>query len=161
MSDDAPKPPGRRGSFDEGHGNERFTLDNIMSEREQARIAGEAIAGHIWDSMEAAMGGTGSFRQGVVTDAWADAMELRNSPGGKNLDIRADPDDDDYPVVHIQGSGPRAHLTFRHPIGGLYMDVYHQGEAVDTIHMGDDKAERRNPRFIRQRAEEYEPWDYE
>lgn len=151
----------RRGAFDEGHGNERFTIDNIMSEQEQSRTRGEIVAERLWGSVEDLMGGPGSFRQSVVTDAWADAMNIKNSPGGKDLDIQADPDDDDYPVVHIQGSGPREHLTFRHPVGGPYMDVYYQGEPVDTIHMGDDKAARHNPRFIRQQAEEYEPFDYE
>lgn len=151
----------RRDHFDAGHGNPEHSLDNILSQREQSKIAGEALGGHIWDSMENALGGSGAFRQGVVTDAWGDAFNIKNAPGGKDLDIRADPDDDDYPVVHISGSGKSDGLSFRYPVGGPYMDVHHQGEAVDTIHMGDDKKERHNPEYIKRRAAEYEPWDYE
>lgn len=151
----------RRDHFDAGHGNPEHSLDHILSQREQAEISGRALGGHLWDALENALGGPGAFRQGVVTDAWGDAFSLKNSPGGEDLDIRPDADNDDYPVVHLSGSGKSEGLTFQHPIGGPYMDVYHRGEPVDTIHMGDDKKDRHNPAFIKQQAAEYEPWDYE
>lgn len=149
----------RRGAFDEGHGNERFTIDNIMSEKEQ----GIARAQILWKQVTDLFGGEQGMRDAVTSGAWQEAAAMRDQPGGEDLVFKSQDEDYDYPVIHIQGSGRSKGLEFRYPLGGVYMDVHRAGsdDAVDTIHMGDDKAARRNPRFIRQQAEEYEPFDYE
>jgi hypothetical protein len=128
-----------------------------ISKQELSEMKGRAIGGHIWDSMEEAMGGPGSFRQSFVTEAWSNAHA--NFQGE---DVRSDSDDDDYPVFHHQSD---TGLRFKYPIGGPYMDVY-DGDSdtpFDTLHMGDDKEERLNPNYIKQRATAFEqdnpePW---
>lgn len=103
-------------------------------------MAGRALGGHIWDSMEEALGGPGSFRQSVVTDAWADTHK-----GWQGHDVRADAEDDDYPVAHIKGTGQ---WSGKYPIGGPYLTVHRGGEPVEALHM--DK-EDRHPDAVNQR----------
>lgn len=137
----------RREHFDAGHGNP----DHMLSKREQAEITGRALGGHIWDAMEEMMGGPGSFRQSVVTDAWSDAHA-----GWQGHDVRANPDDDDYPVFHHDmGNGYEA----RYPLGGPYIDIHPQGsdQALDALHVS---SEDRNPEGVLRRIQDFDPEDY-
>jgi hypothetical protein len=78
-----------------------------MSKREQDRIAGEAIGGHIWDSMEEMMGGPGSYRASLRLAATGHAHS--KFPGE---DIRFDAED--YPYFHHQVT-PSVHVEYPIP----------------------------------------------
>lgn len=117
-----------------------------LSRNERAEINGRAIGGHIFDAMEEAMGGPGSFRASYVADAWANAHKH-----WQGHDVRADPDDDDYPVVYIPGKGG---WHGRYPIGGQYVDMYHEGSGpYDVVNI--NKEDRTNPKYITERIHEF------
>ena len=117
-----------------------------LSANDRAEIHGRAIGGHIFDSLENTMGGPGSFRASYVADAWANAHKH-----WQGHDVRADEDDDDYPVVHLPGERG---WHGRYPVGGQYVDMYHGGSGPhDVIHV--DKEDRTNPAYIKSRISEF------
>lgn len=117
-----------------------------LSANERAEIHGKALGGHLFDSMEESMGGPGSFRASHVMNAWADAHKH-----WAGHDVKPDPDDDDYPVVHIPGKGG---WHGRYPVGGPYVDMYHEGSGpYDVIHV--DKSDRTNPKYITERIHDF------
>lgn len=113
-----------------------------ISKREQAEITGRALGGHIWDSMENLFGGPGAVRQGVVTSAWSDAHK-----DWQGQDVRANENDDDYPVFHHR----EGNWEGRYPLGGPYVDIHRHGSesgAVEALHLQD---EERNPDGVKNR----------
>lgn len=120
----------------------RGSIPGLTSD-DEAGIAGRALGGHIWDSMEQMIGGPGSFRASVVTDAWSDTHKA-----WQGQDVRADADDDDYPVFHHKVG----EFTAKYPIGGPYVTMHRGGQAVEALHM---QEEDRHPEGVKRRAEDW------
>lgn len=115
-----------------------------ISQREQSEMVGNALGGHIWDAVENMAGGPGSMRASVVTDAWSKAHAHFQGE-----DVRADADDDDYPVMHHrvgQWSG-------RYPVGGPYVTMHRDGQPLEALHMQPE--DRHNPSAIKSRVKSW------
>ena len=97
----------RRDHFDAGHGNPEHSLDSILSKREQDKIAGEALGGHLWDAMEEMMGGPGSYKASINLAATGHAHEKFH---GEDIKF----DEEDYPVLHHQVT-PSVHIEYPIP----------------------------------------------
>lgn len=117
-----------------------------------ARSRGEELASQIFQSMEDMLGGAGSLRASHVLDAWNTAHSV-----WQGHDIRPDADADDYPFVHLES--PKApSITGRYPINGVYLDIHHNGNAVETMHI--DKEDRQNPEAVVNRFHDWVNEEY-
>jgi hypothetical protein len=152
----------RREHFDAGHNNPDHSLDGIMSKREQDRIAGEALGGHIWDAMEEMMGGPGSYRASINLQATSHAHE--KFPAG-NIEF----DEEDYPVFRHQVT-PDIHIEYPVPHEAsthseadpdknyFYATAYKtnargQKAPLDALYIPGPV--RHNPDYIKQSAQEW------
>jgi hypothetical protein len=151
----------RRDHFDAGHGNPEHSLEGIMSKREQDRIAGEALGGHLWDSMEEMMGGPGSYKASLNLAATGHAHE-----NFRGEDIRFD--EEDYPYLHHQVT-PSVHVEYPIPHEAsksateedkdyFYATAYKtnargQKAALDALYIPGEA--RHNPRYIKESAQEW------
>ena len=100
----------RRDHVDAGHGNPDHSLEGIMSKQEQNEMAGRALGGALWDAMENAMGGPGSYRASINLGATKFAHE--NFPAG-TIEF----DEDDYPNFRHQVT-PDIHIEYPIPHEG-------------------------------------------
>lgn len=88
---------------------------------------------------DALTGSHGNMREHFVRDSWNDAANIWSGH-----DIRSDDDDDGYPYVHLPSAHPDIHG--RYPVNGVYLDIYHRGRPVETLHI--DKEDRSNPSAV-------------
>jgi hypothetical protein len=152
----------RRDHFDAGHGNPEHSLEGIMSKQEQDKIAGEALGGHLWDSMEEMMGGPGSYKASIGLAATGHAHDKFQ---GENIKF----DEEDYPVLHHQVT-PSVHVEYPIPhetsthseadpdTNYFYATAYKtnargQKAPLDAIYI--PGAVRHNPDYIKSSAKEW------
>lgn len=156
----------RRDHFDAGHGNERFTLDNIMSEREQSRIKGQMLGESLWNAMEEAMGGPGSFKAAANL---ASTNMAHQHFSGENLHFS----EDDGPrfrhnvnndiFVNYRIPGEPAEGAGEHEY--FYADMYkrdprggNRGAPLDVLNIPGPM--RHNPEYIKAAAKEWHDETY-
>lgn len=151
----------------------RFGEQFGMSEQEQKKIEGQALAKHIFEGFEEVMFGyKGGMRDRVVNDAWESveghwSAEHQAGNVRPRRSVEEDPDDpDEYPIFHHDlGGGYRAEF----PIDGVYGTIYHEDSALESVDFTDasyirgpdnqeeDKRrameDRRKPDHVRQKIE--------
>jgi len=111
--------------------NQNFGEAFGISRHEEARMHGEALGAHIWDTIMEPWGGESGFKNAIHSESYDRIRESGYGPEHIKFDHEKD---DGAPYVEHH-SGPYRARWY----GGTYADIHHTSEpdsAIDALNVG-------------------------